>query len=217
VVLEYHGQALQYPENLKSQSLPRHWPGSGIAEITADSPSSRSAVVLFNVGQPVAPVQTNLGGWMHADTAVPVYEKENKTMNQQRRLAISLLCLRMSVFLVMLMWTLAKFVSPDRTADIFSKFYGISGLEVQMVYVLAGLELVLLFAFLAGIARRWSYGIVLLLHAVSTLSPWRQYSQPFEGTNLMFFAAWPMLAACVALYLLRDSDVYTFGAPRQSD
>jgi putative oxidoreductase len=154
---------------------------------------------------------------MHADTAVHVYEKENKTMNQQRRLAISLLCLRMSVFLVMLMWTLAKFVSPDRAAGIFSKFYGISGLEVQMVYVLAALELVLLFAFLAGIARRWSYGIVLLLHAVSTLSSWRQYSQPFEGANLMFFAAWPMLAACVALYLLRDSDVYTFRAPRQSD
>jgi putative oxidoreductase len=24
--------------------------------------------------------------------------------------------------------------------------------------------------------------------------------------NLLFFAAWPMLAACIALYLLRDQD-----------
>lgn len=131
-------------------------------------------------------------------------------MSQQRRLAISLLCLRLGIFLVMLMWTLDKFVRPDHAAGVFSKFYGLDGLDVQMAYVLAALELVLLLAFVAGIARRWSYGIVLLLHAVSTLSSWRQYSQPFEGSNLMFFAAWPMLAACVALYLLRDSDTYTF-------
>lgn len=138
-------------------------------------------------------------------------------MNQQRRLAISLLCLRLGVFLVMLMWTLGKFVQPDRAARIFSKYYGISGLDVQLTYLLAGLELVVLLLFVAGIARRWSYGIVLLLHAVSTLSSWRQYIQPFEGANLMFFAAWPMLAACVALYLLRDSDSYTFHGSRRSD
>ncbi|MEO6264685.1 MAG: hypothetical protein ABIO58_06980 [Luteimonas sp.] len=131
-------------------------------------------------------------------------------MSQQRRLAISLLCLRLGIFLVMLMWTFDKFVRPDHAIGVFSTFYGLNGLDVQMAYVLAALELVLLLAFVAGFARRWSYGIVLLLHGVSTLSPWRQYSQPFEGANLMFFAAWPMLAACVALYLLRDSDTYTF-------
>jgi hypothetical protein len=27
---------------------------------------------------------------------------------------------------------------------------------------------------------------------------------PFD--NLLFFAAWPMLAACITLYLLRDLD-----------
>ena len=29
---------------------------------------------------------------------------------------------------------------------------------------------------------------------------------PFTGGNIMFFAAWPMLAACFALYRLRDQD-----------
>ena len=130
-------------------------------------------------------------------------------MNQQRRLAISLLVLRLSVFLVMLMWTVDKFVRPDHAAGVFSTFYGITGLDAQMAYVLGALELVVLLAFVAGIARRWSYGIVLVLHAVSTLSSWRQYLDPFEGPNLMFFAAWPMLAACVTLYLLRDADSYT--------
>ena len=130
-------------------------------------------------------------------------------MNQQRRLAISLLLLRLGIFVVMLMWTLDKFVRPDHAASVFSTFYGVNGLDVQLAYVLGALELALLLAFVTGIARRWSYGIVLVLHAGSTLSSWSQYMHPFEGANLLFFAAWPMLAACAALYLLRDSDTYT--------
>jgi hypothetical protein len=38
------------------------------------------------------------------------------------------------------------------------------------------------------------------------LSAFRQYLTLFEGSHLLFFAAWPMLAACAALYLLRDRD-----------
>jgi putative oxidoreductase len=38
---------------------------------------------------------------------------------------------------------------------------------------------------------------------VSTFASWNQYT---VDINLLFFAAWPMLAACVALYVLRDMD-----------
>lgn len=132
-------------------------------------------------------------------------------MNQQQRLSISLLMLRLGVFLVMLMWTIDKFARPDHAAGVFANFYGVSGLDAQMAYLLGALELALLLAFVLGFARRWSYGLVLVLHGVSTLSSWNQYLHPFEGPNLLFFAAWPMLAACAALYLLRDSDSYTLG------
>ena len=132
-------------------------------------------------------------------------------MDQQRRLAVSLLMLRLGIFIVMLMWTVDKFVRPDHAADVFSTFYGIDGLDARIAYVLGALELVLLLVFVAGMFRRWSYGIVLVLHGISTLSTWSQYLHPFEGPNLLFFAAWPMLAACAALYLLRDSDTYTLG------
>lgn len=137
-------------------------------------------------------------------------------MDQQRRLAVSLLMLRLGIFIVMLMWTVDKFVRPDHAIGVFSTFYGIDGLDAQIAYVLGALELVLLLAFVAGVARRWSYGIVLVLHGASTLSSWSQYLHPFEGPNLLFFAAWPMLAACAALYLLRDSDTYTLGRPART-
>lgn len=125
-------------------------------------------------------------------------------MNQQQRLEWSLLSLRLGVFIVMLMWTLDKFVHPAHSAGVFGKFYGLPGLAEWVFYGLGAAELALLLAFVAGLWRRFTYGAVLLLHAVSTLSSWQQYLDPFS--NLLFFAAWPMLAACLALYLLRDAD-----------
>lgn len=120
------------------------------------------------------------------------------------RLLYSLFLLRIGVFVVMLMWTLDKFINPEHSAAIFANFYGITGLGASMVMILATLELLILLAFLAGLFKRFSYGAVLLFHAVSTLSSFKQYLEPWD--NLLFFAAWPMLAACIALYLLRDED-----------
>lgn len=45
----------------------------------------------------------------------------------------------------------------------------------------------------------------------------RQYLHPFEGVNLLLFAAWPMLAACLALYALRDADTLTAESWRQTN
>ncbi len=42
-------------------------------------------------------------------------------MSDDRRIATALLLLRLSVFLVMLVWTLIKFVQPERAAIIFEK------------------------------------------------------------------------------------------------
>lgn len=124
----------------------------------------------------------------------------------RNRLPISLLCLRLSVFLVMFMWTLDKFVRPAHAVNVYDNFYGLGGIGHNLMYLLGALELLLLGAFLLGIKRRFSYGLVLLLHGVSTLSSWYQYTHPFGGPNLLFFAAWPMLAACLMLYLMRDED-----------
>jgi putative oxidoreductase len=125
-------------------------------------------------------------------------------MNQQERISWSLLLLRLGVFIVMLFWTLDKFVQPGHAAGVFENFYGLGGLGPTVFYIIGALELLLILAFVAGAWKRISYGLVLLLHAVSTLSSYQQYLDPFN--NLLFFAAWPMLSACIALYLLRDLD-----------
>lgn len=127
-------------------------------------------------------------------------------MKRNNRIALVLLLLRISVFVVMLMWTIDKFIRPHHAAEVFQNFYLISGLGNVFFYVVGGLEVVVLIGFLLGVKKKWTYGIVLLLHAVSTLSSYKQYLAPYESVNLLFYAAWPMLAACFALYYLRDLD-----------
>jgi len=123
----------------------------------------------------------------------------------QNRLQWSLLALRLGVFIVMLMWTLDKFISPGHTSKIFEKFYGLSGASEVIVYVLGAIQLLLVLAFVSGVQKRFTYGLIFLFHGASTLSAYNQYIDGFN--NLLFFAAWPMWAACFALYLLRDEDV----------
>ncbi len=125
-------------------------------------------------------------------------------MNVLQRLPLALFFLRLGVFIVMLMWTLDKFVNPKHAAAVFKKFYFIGGLDQGLFYVIGAVELVIILAFVAGLLKRWTYGIVLLLHAGSTFSAFGYYLNPWD--KLTFFAAWPMLAACFALYYLRDAD-----------
>jgi len=123
-----------------------------------------------------------------------------------KKLQLSLLLLRLGVFLVMFMWTIDKFINPGHAAKVYEKFYYIAGMESAVMYAIGAIEIIVLLMFLAGYMKKYTYGAVLIFHAVSTLSSFKQYLAPFEGPNLLFFAAWPMLAACIALFLLREQD-----------
>ncbi|NYZ64967.1 hypothetical protein H0A36_03035 [Endozoicomonas sp. SM1973] len=125
---------------------------------------------------------------------------------QENKLQMSLLLIRLTVFLVMFMWTLDKFINPEHAARVYEKFYFIADLDNPVMYVIGSVELVVLLLFVVGYMKKYSYGAVLFFHAISTLSSFKQYVNPFEGANLLFFAAWPMLAACLALFMLRHSD-----------
>ena len=122
------------------------------------------------------------------------------------RLSWTLLLMRTGIAAVFLMWTIDKFVNPEHAAKVFAKFYKIPGLSETLAYAVGGVQLALVLAFLVGLFRTWTYGIILLMHAVSTFSSWANYLDPWTYPNLLFFAAIPMLSACIGLWLLRDFD-----------
>lgn len=125
------------------------------------------------------------------------------TTDQQKRLTLSLLLLRIGVFIVMFAWTADKFIDPDHAARVYENFYFIGGMGKAIMMIIGGIEMLIILAFLAGLWKRFTYGFVMVVHAVSTFSAWERYT---IDISLLFFAAWPMLAACIALYLLRDLD-----------
>lgn len=125
-------------------------------------------------------------------------------MRETSRLAISLLALRLSVFLVMLVWTLDKFMNPDHAARVFEHFYLIDGLSPTVLTAIGIAELAIISGFVLGLVRTFTYGAVFAFHAISTLSSFPMYLDPAKG--MLFYAAWPMLAACLTLFLLREQD-----------
>jgi len=121
-----------------------------------------------------------------------------------RHLPLSLLLLRLGIALVMGVWAADKFVNPAHAQAVFENFYGLAGTGVSIVTLIGVFQAAVVVLFTVGLWRTWTYGIVLLMHGASTLSSWKQYLDAFD--NLLFFAAWPMFAACIALFLLRTHD-----------
>jgi hypothetical protein len=126
------------------------------------------------------------------------------TSERERRLAICLLLLRLGVGLVLLVWAFDKILNPSHGSAVLEGFYGVSGAGEPLVRILGIVQGLIVAAFLIGFARKWTYGAVLLMHGATTLVSWSAYLEPLQ--NILFFAAWPMLAACITLFLLRDDD-----------
>ena len=124
--------------------------------------------------------------------------------DRERRLQISLLLLRLSLGLVMMVWAFDKILNPSHGAAVFQTFYGLAGIGESLIPIIGIAQALIVLAFLLGFARTWTYGAVLLMHTVTTLVSWSAYLQPLK--NILFFAAWPMLAALIALFLLRHED-----------
>lgn len=129
---------------------------------------------------------------------------DNTIRDHQKSIEWALFLLRLGVFIVMFAWTMDKILNPAHGTKVFEHFYFLKGFDSTIIMVIGAVELLIILAFLAGLWKKVTYGIILILHGVSTLSAWEKYT---VDISLLFFAAWPMFAACAALYMLRDLDV----------
>ena len=119
-------------------------------------------------------------------------------------LNISLLLIRVSTVIFFAPWVAAKFVLPESTETIFARYYHLEISGEMVSYALGGAQVLILILFLFGLFKLFSYGAVLAMHAVSTVS-----TIPFmygENMQILFYAAIPTLAALIGLFLLRRED-----------
>lgn len=139
-------------------------------------------------------------------------------MSDERRIQAALLTMRWATAAFLLVWAIDKIVSPKHAQAVFAKYYLLQDASHALL-VTAGLaQVAVILAFAAGWLRAWSYGAVLLMHLVSTASTLPHLLMPWaQGSQLLFWAAVPVLAAMLALFVLRDLDrLFSIDATMQS-
>ena len=115
--------------------------------------------------------------------------------------------MRLSLGAFLMIWAVDKVIAPAHAQGVFAKFYALSDMSPVVLSVLGFVQIGIILAFAAGFARLWTYGTVLLMHTVSTLSTYPHLLRPWaQGSQLLFWTAVPVLAAMIALFLLRDRD-----------
>lgn len=124
----------------------------------------------------------------------------------KKPLPICLLLLRIAVFTVMLVWAIDKFMRPGTEAAMYQHAYHLPLLPAMIMYAIGAFQILLATCFVIGLQKALTAGLVLVGMLIYTIASYRLYMPPFQGDNLLFFAAWPMLAVCVSLYLLRKQD-----------
>ncbi|MEM8839832.1 MAG: hypothetical protein AAGE89_17220 [Pseudomonadota bacterium] len=120
--------------------------------------------------------------------------------HDESSIAYSLFSLRLTVFMLMIVWAALKLADPSRYSGIFQSFYGID-FGATLVLILGAAQILFLLAFLAGAFKRVTYGGVLLMNLASMV-----VSFPRMMDNQLFVAAIPVFGASLALYLMREYD-----------
>ncbi len=118
---------------------------------------------------------------------------------------IALATLRYSLAAFFGVWAIEKFVKPGNTTAIWSHFYHIDGVGEIASYAIGSVQLAIIALFVLGLFKFWSYGALMVMHGLTTLSTWAHLIDPY-GKNHLFWAGVPTLAALIALWLLREED-----------
>lgn len=128
-------------------------------------------------------------------------------MTDEKRLKIGLFALRLGIATVFLVWTIDKIANYSHNSKMIGHYYHIE-ISQPVLLALGIAELIFVAVFLLGLFKTLTYGGILLFHSVTTVaSSWRLLP-PYEIHQLLYFGSIPMLAACICLFLCRNSDTF---------
>lgn len=122
----------------------------------------------------------------------------------------SLLLLRLSLGLLMVVWGLDKLVDVEHGMAVSAGFY-LNLFSVPALLQAFGLLQVLIGLLIAaGLARRFAYPALLAITATTALGVWKSIVDPWgwflEGTNALFHPSLIIFAASLVLWAFREDD-----------
>jgi len=126
-------------------------------------------------------------------------------VTNDKSLEVGLLLLRITTGLFLLVWSIDKILNTGHAQQVFNKFYFLE-ITPTVAMGLGIAQTLVILAFMVGFKKFWTYGAILAMHTVSVASTWERLIDPYAGGNLLFWAAVPLWAALVLLWLARDRD-----------
>lgn len=130
----------------------------------------------------------------------------------------TLLFLRISIGLLLVVWGLDKFANPDHAIQVSEAFYFglLSAGALQPVF--GAIEIALGAAVIAGVWRKYTYPALLVVLGVSLLVVWRSVLDPWGwylgDTNVFFFPSLIIFAGALVLYAFQDEDTMVVGGKK---
>lgn len=105
----------------------------------------------------------------------------------------------------MIVWAIDRVTNYAHNSKVMSHYYKLD-LNENMLTGLGIIQILILLCFLAGKFKTLTYGYVLVAHFGATLASAYWLVPPYERHELLYFGSLPMLAACLALFLMREKD-----------
>jgi len=122
----------------------------------------------------------------------------------------SLLALRITIALLVLLWGIDKLVDPGHALRVSDNFYRGLLSHGALMPVLGTLQVSLALLAMVGLFRRIVDPLILLVNLGSMIGVWRSLVDPWgwflEGTNVLFFPSVIVVAGCLVLIAFRDEE-----------
>jgi uncharacterized membrane protein YphA (DoxX/SURF4 family) len=122
----------------------------------------------------------------------------------------SLLLLRVSLGLLMLIWGVDKLVNVKHGLEVSRYFYFGAFDSAALLKGFGVAQMALGALILLGAGRRFAYPALLAVTGVTLLGVWRSVVDPWgwylEGANVLFYPSLIIFAASLVLWAFRDED-----------
>ena len=133
--------------------------------------------------------------------------------------AISLLILRVSTGLLLIVWALVRLGAPEIGANVSDKYYGGLG-NAAMIQTIWGIALLVIGVLcILGLWRKYSYAAQAVVLVTGALAIWKYLLDPLglylltrETSQILFFPSLGMAAATLVLLAFRDEDTLSVDA-----
>lgn len=126
---------------------------------------------------------------------------------------VSLLILRVSLGLLILIWGVNKLINVGHAAAVSKGFYLDLFSQPVVLQAFGALQSLVALAIIVGFMRGLTYPVLIAITGITLAAVWRSILDPLgfvfaEGTNVLFFPSLIVFAGALVLMAFKDDDKY---------